>query len=229
MGWPVVRPNFRLLELNARAAAAYHAALPGSPAEEYLESRGLLGGAETFQLGYVSEPFAGHTDVFRGCLSIPYLTPRGVVAFKFRQLRDVDKRARYNSPSGQKAHIFNAQALIHAMDSIVITEGELDAIAATLAGHPAVGLPGANAFKSHFARCFDGIETVFVATDNDQRDDGVNPGQELAKRITESIPQSVRVSLPAGHDVNSTIQDYGAQYFTKLVKSINDGSVPYAS
>ena len=224
-----MRPNFKLLELNARAAAAYHAALPGSPAEEYLESRGLLKGAETFQLGYVSEPFAGHTDVFKGCLSIPYLSPRGVVAFKFRQLREVDKRGRYNSPAGQRAHIFNAQALITAMESIFITEGELDAIACTLAGYPAVGLPGANAFKSHFPRCFDGIDTVYIATDNDQREDGSNPGQELAKRIAESIPQSVRVSLPIGHDVNSTILEYGAQYFTNLVKSITDGSVPHAS
>lgn len=223
-----MRPNFKLLELNARAAAAYHAALPGSPAEEYLESRGLGGAAKKYQLGYVSEPFAGHTDVFRGCLSIPYLTPRGVVSFKFRYLRDVNKGARYNSPAGQKAHIFNAQALIHAIDSIMVCEGELDAIAADLAGFPAVGVPGANGFKSHFARCFDGINTVYVVTDNDLHEDGSNPGQELAKRIAECVPQSVRVALPAGHDVNSTITNYGAQYFTKLVESINDGSVPHA-
>lgn len=224
-----MRPNGRLLELNARAAAAYHAALPGSPAEDYLNDRGLGGAAKTFQLGYVSEPFAGHTDVFRGSLSIPYLTPCGVVAFKFRQLREVDKRYRYNSPAGQKAHIFNAQALIQPLDAVVITEGELDAIAASLAGYTTVGVPGANGFKSYFARCFDGIDSVYVATDNDQREDGSNPGQELAKRIMESIPQSVRVALPSGHDVNSTILTYGAQYFTKLVESINDGSVPHAS
>ena len=66
----------------------YHLELGGSPAEEYLGGRGLLDAAPQFLLGYVAEPEPGHDHRFSGMLSIPYITPAGVVGFKFRRLTE---------------------------------------------------------------------------------------------------------------------------------------------
>lgn len=215
----MMKPNQKLIDMWTRAAGQYHAELAGSPAEKYLEERGLLDGAERFMLGYVADPAPGHEDRFIGSLSIPYLTPSGCVAFKFRSL-EANAERKYDSPSGQRHHLFNVQALLDAIETVCVVEGELDAIASTLAGYPAVALPGVNGWKRHFARCFDGVGRVLVITDNDDKPDGTNPGQELAKKLLEVLPMAVRVSLPLGEDINSTILSHGAQHYAELIGAV---------
>lgn len=213
-----MKPNQKLIDMWTRAAHQYHACLAGSPAEQYLASRGLLDGAEEFLLGYVAEPAPGHEDRFVGMLSIPYLTPSGVCAFKMRRLGAGDPK--YLAPTGQRHHLFNVKALIDAPDQVLVVEGELDAIAASLAGFPSVAVPGTNGFKPHFTRCFDGIDRVIIATDNDLKEDGSNPGQDLARRLLDILPNSVRVALPLGEDINSTILSHGAQHLAELVGAV---------
>ena len=214
----------KLREMWTSAAEKYVLEREDSPAEEYLAQRGLDDIADQFWLCYVREPAPGHEDRFIGCLSIPYLTPLGgCVGFKFRSIKSQDKRSRYQAPTGQAHRMFNVRALVNAVDTILVVEGELDAVAATAAGFPAVAIPGSNGFKKHFARCFDGIERVLLVMDNDaDRDDGSNPGAELAARIMKDVPQAVRVSLPAGEDVNSTILKYGAEHFAELIGAVEE-------
>jgi DNA primase len=213
-----MKPNERLIQMWTRAANEYHVELAGSPAEDYLGERGLLDAAHQFLLGYVASPAPGHEERFTGMLSIPYLTPAGVAAFKFRRLDDGNPK--YQAPSGQRHHLYNVQAILDALDYILLVEGELDAVAATVAGFKAVAVPGTNGWKPHFRRCFDGIERVLIATDNDQKADGSNPGQELAKRLIDTLPNAVRVSLPIGEDINSTLVSQGAQFLTDLVRAV---------
>lgn len=215
-----MKPNQKLIDLWTKAAKTYHANLAGSPAEAYLEKRGILAGAERFMLGYVVDPAPGHEDRLKNHLSIPYITEAGVVGFKFRRIDDSDPK--YMIPTGQKHHLYNVSAIIHAIHEVLIVEGEIDAISATLAGHPAVAVAGVNAWKPHFSRCFDGIGRVVIATDNDSKEDGSNPGQELARRLQDAIPQAVRVSLPPDSDVNSIIVNQGAQALTKLISALDE-------
>ena len=179
-----------------------------------------MAGAEQFKLGYVVDPAPGHEDRLKNHLSIPYITEAGVVGFKFRRIDDGDPK--YMIPTGQKHHLYNVSAIIHAVHEVLIVEGEIDAISATLAGHPAVAVAGVNAWKPHFSRCFDGIGRVVIATDNDSKEDGSNPGQELARRLQDAIPQAVRVSLPPDSDINSIIVDQGAQALTKLINALDE-------
>lgn len=212
-----MKPNQSMIDMWTRAADSYHESLPGSPAEEYLDKRGLLAGATQFRLGYVETVAPGHEDRFKGTLSVPYLTPSGVVAWKFRRLVD-DGLPKYDSPAGQRHHLYNVMSLHKSVSWILVVEGELDAVAATLAGFPAVASPGVNGWKPHFTRCFDGFNKVVVVTDNDQKnDDGRNPGEEFGRFLTETIPNAIRVSLPAGEDVNSTITNYGIEHFSELI------------
>jgi DNA primase len=215
-----MRTNPKLIELWTRATKTYHESLAGSPAEAYLEKRGILDGAERFQLGYVVEPVAGHEDRLKHHLSIPYITEAGVVGFKFRRIDDGDPK--YMIPTGQKHHLYNVGAILHAVREVLIVEGEIDAISATLAGHPAVAVAGVNAWKPYFSRCFDGIGRVIIATDNDVKEDGSNPGQDLARRLQDAIPQAIRVSLPPDSDINSIIVRQGAQALTDLIKALDD-------
>ena len=101
-----MKPNQSMIDMWTRAADAYHEAMPGSPAEDYLRKRGLSEGIQQFKLGYVDVVAPGHEDRFRGTLSIPYFTPSGVVAYKFRRLAS-DDLPKYDSPSGQRQHLFN--------------------------------------------------------------------------------------------------------------------------
>jgi len=215
-----VKPNQKLIDLWTKAAKSYHESLAGSPAEAYLQKRGILDGAERFMLGYVAEPAPGHEDRLRNHLSIPYITEAGVVGFKFRRIDDGDPK--YMIPTGQKHHLYNVSAILDAVHEVVIVEGEIDAISSTLAGHPAVAVAGVNAWKPHFSRCFDGIGRVVIATDNDAKEDGSNPGQELARRLQDAIPQAVRVSLPPDSDINSIIVNQGAQALTKLISALDE-------
>jgi DNA primase len=214
-----MRTNPKLIDLWTKAAHQYHESLAGSPAEEYLASRGILDGAEKFLLGYVEEVAPGHEDRLKRHLSIPYITGAGVVGFKFRRIDGGDPK--YMIPTGQKHHLYNVEAILNAVSQVLIVEGEIDAISATLAGHPAVAVAGVNAWKPYFSRCFDGIGTVVIATDNDVKEDGSNPGQDLARRLQDAIPQAIRVSLPPNSDVNSIIMEQGAQALTDLVNAIN--------
>lgn len=213
-----MKPNQNLIDMWTKAAHSYHEQLAGSPGEAYLAERGLLDQAEKYLLGYVREPAPGHEDRFKGHISVPYITDAGVVAFKFRRLDGGTPK--YTAPSGQRHHLYNVRAVIDAIEQVLIVEGELDAIAASSIGLPAAAVPGVKAWKPHFARCFDGIGKIIIAVDNDLKEDGSNPGQEFAKRLMDSLPNSVRVSLPEGHDINSTIQSFGAQHLTELVGAV---------
>ena len=215
-----MKPNQKLIDLWTKAANTYHGNLAGSPAEAYLIKRGIIDGAELFKLGYVTEVAPGHEDRLKNHLSIPYITEAGVVGFKFRRIDNGEPK--YMIPTGQKHHLYNVNAIIHAVREILIVEGEIDAISATLAGYPAVAVAGVNAWKPHFSRCFDGIGRVVIATDNDIKEDGSNPGQELARRLSDAMPQAFRVSLPPDSDINSIITDQGAQALTKLINALDE-------
>lgn len=214
-----MKTNPKLIELWTRAAHQYHESLAGSPAEAYLEQRGILDGAKKFLLGYVAEVAPGHEDRLKHHLSIPYITEAGVVGFKFRRIDGGEPK--YMIPTGQKHHLYNVDAILNAVSQVLIVEGEIDAISATIVGQPAVAVAGVNAWKPHFARCFDGIGRVIIATDNDAKEDGSNPGQELARRLQDAIPQAIRVSLPPNSDINSMIIDQGAQALTSLVNALD--------
>ena len=68
-------------------------------AVSYLRGRGITKeAASLFRLGSVVEPSAGHEHAI-GRLSIPYITPAGVVGIKFRAIDDTTPK--YLWPTGQ--------------------------------------------------------------------------------------------------------------------------------
>lgn len=200
------------------AVSTYEEALETMPlATSYLDERGLDQGARhRFRLGYVASPTVGH-DPFVGMLSIPYLTPAGPVAVKFRRLDD--QQPKYLGPAGQGARLYNVDALHRSSHEIAICEGEIDAMTLDYgAGIPAVGIDGAQKWQPHYARILSAYERIWIFADNDLKDDGSNPGFDLARTIHRDLPQATLIHLPPNTDVNKLYVEQGAQALQNLIK-----------
>lgn len=190
-------------------------------AASYLIGRGLDQGAATgARLGVVSDPMPGH-ERFRGMVSIPYLTPAGVVAIKFRCAEPHDCKAegheKYNAPTGQKARLYGVQALHTKGDTVAIVEGEFSSIVMThVVGIPTVGTPSTQ-WHDHWTRCFSDYERVLVIADNDLKPDGSNPGEKHAKKVVSAVPNARLILPPPGLDPDEWIQVEGADVVRKKV------------
>jgi DNA primase len=178
----------------------------------YLEARGITKEiANKYLLGSVVEPSAGH-EHSTGRLSIPYLTPTGVVGMKFRTIDDGTPKYLY--PTGQKVGLFNVNDLHIYSDTIAICEGEIDTIILSgIVGIPSVGVAGVSQWKPWFPKLFEGYSRILIFADNDVKEDGRNPGQELAKRIKEDLDKATVVMLPDNQDVNEVFLDQGVEWF----------------
>ena len=183
-------------------AATRYAANLSEETVRYLEGRGISEDvARQFMLGTITEPANGH-EMHEGWLSIPYITVLGhCVGFKFRRLDD--GKPKYGSPLGQKSHLYNVADVTLDAGSIVVCEGELDAVVLSgMCNIPAVGVPGVTAWKPHFARLFNGFDTVYIVGDNDVKEDGSNPGAEFSRRVASELTNGQIVQLPPGMDIN---------------------------
>jgi DNA primase len=187
-------------QLLTETAQRYHEALDPQTAS-YLNGRGVTKeAADTFLLGTVHDPAPGHEHAV-GCLAIPYRTPTGIVGIKFRRVDGGSPK--YIWPTGQKVGMFNVVDLHADSPVIAICEGELDTLVmSALVGVPAVGVAGVSQWKPHFPKVFEGFDRIVIFADNDLKEDGRNPGMELAKRIKEDLDKAVVISLPENQDVN---------------------------
>ena len=161
------------------------------------------------------EPSPGH-ELAKGMLSIPYRTPSGVVGLKFRRLDSGTPK--YLWPTGQKVGLYNVVDLHKHSDTIAICEGELDTlIISGIVGIPAVGVAGVSQWKPWFPKLFEPYNRILIFADNDVKEDGRNPGMELAKRIKEDLNKAEVIHLPDNTDVNEVMLQYGVDWFTDKV------------
>lgn len=178
--------------------------------------------AALYSLGTVTDPMNGH-ELHEGWISIPYLTAMNhCVGFKFRRLDDA--KPKYGSPTGQKAHLYNVVDTTILSKHIVVCEGELDTVIVSgVLGIPAVGVPGVQAWKPHFAKLLSGYDTVYIVGDNDVKEDGSNPGADFSKRVSQEVLNGQIVHLPAGMDINDYYLAYGAESTQALLVGEGNG------
>ena len=189
--------------LLEKATSHYEQHLP--LAEEYLLHRGIsLEIAERIRLGVVADPLPGQ-EQFINRLAIPYITPTGVVDVRFRSMGPEEPK--YMGMAGTSTRLYNVNALHTAGNFIAVCEGEIDAITLSYScGIPAVGVPGANAWKRHYGRLLADFETIYVFADGDQ------PGTDFAKSLSKEFNSVIIMQMPDGEDVNSCYVRYGSQY-----------------
>ena len=146
--------------------------------------------------------------MYRGCLALPYLRWsqwRGwsVAAIRYRRLDDSSPK--YLTMTGDKPRLYNTHALTRYSKDMAITEGELDAVTADLAGIPTVGVPGAQMWKPYFRELFMGYRNVNILSDGDEA------GMEFAKTVAKTLPNARIIPMPDGEDVNSLVLSQGKQ------------------
>lgn len=199
------------------AVKRYAKSLPDSPADEYLDRRGL-NRTQRFMLGFVDEPLPGH-EQFNGFLAIPYLRyPYGqepiAVSIRFRCIQDHEHigHGKYMTTAGDRPRLFNTRALMVPSHTVAVTEGELDAVTADEAGIPTVGVPGAQAWQAHFREPFLGYRTVSVIADGDEA------GMQFAHHVAKSLPNARVIACPPGEDVNSLVLSEGPDAFLRRLE-----------
>ncbi|QFG08640.1 DNA primase [Mycobacterium phage Vanisoa] len=186
------------------AAIQYRSSLPGSPAAEYLAGRGIPL-ATPFGLGYVEDALPGH-EMYRGMLAIPYMRwspwrKWSVASIRFRRLDD--GKPKYMTVANDKPRLYNTNTLTNYSKDMAITEGEIDAITAELAGIPTVGVPGSQNWKPHFRELFLGYRYVNILADGD------DAGMDFARQVAKTLPNSRIIPMPDGEDVNSLVTTQG--------------------
>jgi DNA primase len=149
-----------------------------------------------------------------GRLSIPYLTPSGILGIKYRCLRLHDCKAegcpKYLYDDGEEPRLYNAGATLRSASLLFICEGEVDAIAVqSLTGYPAVAVPGADMWARHryWARCFAAFPLVVIPADGDKA------GKALARTIAADLPQLRIAHMPNEQDANDVLRTEGVSGF----------------
>jgi DNA primase len=216
--------------LLAELVNRYHGQVDG--AATYLASRGINRAAiDRFQLGFTGDN--GEKTANR--LTIPYLTPEGPWLIKYRCIanhncKDIDHHAKYINDDGVDTYLFNAQVLRDA-ETVVLVEGEMDAVAVTMAGVPAVGYPGAQTWQKnrHWRWCFDSVDQLIIVADGDKPMKGktTGVGQASAASIAADLRNSLAgidvsiVEMPEGQDSNSYIHEHGMLDFLERIGLID--------
>jgi len=218
---------------SAEAAKYYQSQYKESPAEEYLNARGLAEGADRWLPGYVGDSVTGH-ERYRDHLVIPYLRPAGgphrVATVRFRCIKDEHVRdsdgvyfflkgmkeqhgrcPKYQSLPGDPPRIYNTETLIKPSPYVAITEGEFSGWGVELDGIPAVAIQGVSSWEDHFDRAFAGYERVFILGDGDEA------GRKMTEKLAERLPNGVPIYLPEGEDPDSLRRKEGDGAIRKLL------------
>ncbi|WP_256725373.1 toprim domain-containing protein [Streptomyces sp. IMTB 2501] len=202
-------------------AQSYSRSYQGSPAEQYINYRGLGSLATSLGFGYVAAPATGH-EKHLGRLAIPYIRPAGgefaVATIRFRCVnwtclkhpdgswRDEELHeghGKYQSLPGSKPLLYNTRALIKPSRYIGISEGEFDAASGELADIPTVGVPGVSSWRDHFDPAFLGYEVVFAFTDGDE------PGEKFVHMLADRLPNVVPIEFGKKSDTNKFVVENG--------------------
>ena len=164
-------------------------------------------------------------DLFRGRMMFPICDEQGrVIGFSGRILTSDEKAAKYvNSP---ETPIFTKSKVFFGLDkskraildagSAIVCEGQLDLIACFMAGVQNIVAPQGTAFTDQHARIIKRyVDEVVLCFDSD------NAGQNAAVRSLDSLLASglaIRVaSVPAPHDPDSYIKEFGGAAFGELI------------
>ncbi|MDR6794345.1 DNA primase [Pseudarthrobacter oxydans] len=158
-----------------------------------------------FQLGAVLNPVASN-ETARGWISIPYLSPTGVLSMRFRRPPGSDAPMKYWSPKGTRTRVYNTSALVNPGHWLACVEGEIDCATAEQAGIPAIGIPGVQSWAPYMKHMLSGFSRILVLADNDDNGQGL----EFAEKIADQLDEVKICLAPKGHDVNSTLKELGA-------------------
>lgn len=167
-----------------------------------------------FKLGY---------DYERNAISIPIYKGDEVVAIKYRNLKEGGPK--YGAEAGCESWLFNEKGLDTAKEtgSIIVTEGEFDAMSLWQAGYKNVLSPaqGKNSYTVWIEK-LDPIPKVVIAYDND------TPGKEEASKFADKVGIEKAYELVYPEDIKDA-NEYFQKKDPKKFKGLLDSASPFYS
>jgi len=155
----------------------------------------------------------GIRDFFVDRIILPNIRQGKVVHLTGRSAGDNEPK--YLHLPGKMQYLFNEDARHN--DTVILTEGPFDCIAAVQQGYPAVALYGTSGFKSGYATRFSRCKTVYVCMDGDA------PGRDAAIQVAGYLGGKARVvSLPDGLDLNDFFLKRTKEEFDLLLRESRD-------
>lgn len=224
-------------------AQRYHDALTPEVVS-YLADRGLdRDAASGFLLGLVSDPDPAH-EQYRGRLSIPFITPTGVVSMRFRCLEEHFRTINYNPGPGKPVEKRNVGDPIPCGDGdwenfpphgkYEGVPGETTHLYNVQALHDAtdrIGVAEGELDAAVATTC--GLPTVGCPGASNWKPfyyrlfddfqyvyilgDGDSAGRKWASGLASNIPGAVSRVQPADYDVSSYVAEHGAQAWLESV------------
>lgn len=208
--------------LDACVAAKFEAALSESPAvRDYLLSRGL---SETvvkkYRVGAAQLKFDEGDGAWRAhdCVTFPWIEPTMPTAVRAKARSIARKSAMRLEPRGGRWGLFGMHTVPESATSVVLTEGEFDAMAVHQAtGMPAVSLPnGASSLPPDVLPMLERFKKIYLWLDDDVA------GQEGARQFANKLgiqrcvlvstrdgssagPKDANEALLAGHDLQQLV------------------------
>ncbi|WP_061290670.1 hypothetical protein [Herbidospora cretacea] len=177
----------------------------------YLHGRGLsTASIDRFRLGVVGPEADAEYQQYVGRLTIPIIKAAGIVAFKYKCIRDQCMADKTVSPwdehheghakylSGDSQALYNVAALDNELGFLAMVEGEFDTMIMEQCGIPTVGLPGTSGWskgKTAWKLLLKDFRKIYIVPDNDSHMEA-NVGMELAERVKADLPQAEIVELP---------------------------------
>lgn len=141
-------------------------------------------------------------------LTIPVRTQDGVTVFnKYRRAPWITEGSKYNYDRGAEAMLFGLDALRNARN-VVLTEGELDALALRTLGYTALSTTGgAQSFRPEWIEKYLKGKSVTILYDADKA------GIEGAVRVARMIPTACIALIPVqfGKDATEVIHNGGTK------------------
>lgn len=109
---------------------------------------------------------------------------------------------------------YGLEDLARGGESMVLTEGESDALALRLAYPKAIvlGLPGASSWRSEWRVYLEDFRRVYLSFDGDRA------GYELLNAVKQDVPHYRAILLPDGADTRDVIQQLGKAAYELLVE-----------
>lgn len=148
-----------------------------------------------------------------GWIALPYYNLTGSWYNRYRNPTSGGEPKYWGKP-GSTMHLYNPLRLGPNADTVIFTEGEIDALVLVHLGYPAIGVPGAggaNRFHSSWKLLFEDTKIV-VAFDGDEA------GHTGAAKIVEAFaPHATELDVPDGMDMN----DWYKQDIASLRAALN--------
>jgi DNA primase len=207
----MIVPSPTTKEFLEMAVSSYEDQIEGTEAQRYfVEERGITKEAlSSFRIGFVGRPQRGH-EMYQGRIAFPYITHSGVTTIRFRRVGDDPNQKKMLYLPGDTPRIYNVTKISDR--KVLICEGEVDTITATICGYDAVGIPGATAWKRAFIPIFR-YRSVTVVAHNDDNGEGL----DFARKIASAL-DSVTIQLcPKGSDLNKLYVTEGVRGVKELL------------